>query len=341
MSSKNTDGAQYLMNPSNTDGALDMGNKGDREIALTEYNHNGIVDEIFCEPPFLLNNYMIYYVTTKFSILTFMKGGTSRIGGLLEHNKNISKYNSNTDGSADSLGIDWIRALSLHEDRIKLNQPNRINPSEPQSHFNSTMLGTSENDFVVVIRNPRYKWLSGVLQDLRQQNSNDSLQPSLIGFLVNKYPTLSEIFKDPENMFIEEVLNNEPDAFYDLFKHFLLGHLALNKSVTNHHSKLYNEVTYKLLQLNTEIDETKLKILDLDSVEGNIDNVFKHYYPDLDISDGQGKSTQRKKYEPLLIALKRFENEYPIYMSMIQESISRDFFYYKLIKQNYGKQIFR
>ena len=341
MSSKNTDGAQYLMNPLNTDGALDMGNKGDREIALTEYNHNGIVDEIFCEPPFLLNNYMIYYVTTKFSILTFMKGGTSRIGGLLEHNKNISKYNSNTDGSADSLGIDWIRALSLHEDRIKLNQPNRINPSEPQSHFNSTMLGTSENDFVVVIRNPRYKWLSGVLQDLRQQNSNDSLQPSLIGFLVNKYPTLSEIFKDPENMFIEEVLNNEPDAFYDLFKHFLLGHLALNKSVTNHHSKLYNEVTYKLLQLNTEIDETKLKILDLDSVEGNIDNVFKHYYPDLDISDGQGKSTQRKKYEPLLIALKRFENEYPIYMSMIQESISRDFFYYKLIKQNYGKQIFR
>lgn len=338
MSSKNT---MYLMNSSNTDGALDMGNKGDREIALTEYNHNGIVDEIFCEPPFLLNNYMIYYVTTKFSILTFMKGGTSRIGGLLEHNKNISNYNSNTDGSADSLGIDWIRALSLHEDRIKLNQPNRINPSEPQSHFNSTMLGTSENDFVVVIRNPRYKWLSGVLQDLRQQNSNDSLQPSLIGFLVNKYPTLSEIFKDPENMFIEEVLNNEPDAFYDLFKHFLLGHLALNKSVTNHHSKLYNEVTYKLLQLNTEIDETKLKILDLDSVEGNIDNVFKHYYPDLDISDGQGKSTQRKKYEPLLIALKRFENEYPIYMSMIQESISRDFFYYKLIKQNYGKQIFR
>jgi len=338
MSSKNT---MYLMNSSNTDGALDMGNKGDREIALTEYNHNGIVDEIFCEPPSLLNNYMIYYVTTKFSILTFMKGGTSRIGGLLEHNKNISKYNSNTDGSADSLGIDWIRALSLHEDRIKLNQPNRINPSEPQSHFNSTMLGTSENDFVVVIRNPRYKWLSGVLQDLRQQNSNDSLQPSLIGFLVNKYPTLSEIFKDPENMFIEEVLNNEPDAFYDLFKHFLLGHLALNKSVTNHHSKLYNEVTYKLLQLNTEIDETKLKILDLDSVEGNIDNVFKHYYPDLDISDGQGKSTQRKKYEPLLIALKRFENEYPIYMSMIQESISRDFFYYKLIKQNYGKQIFR
>ena len=338
MSSKNT---MYLMNSSNTDGALDMGNKGDREIALTEYNHNGIVDEIFCEPPFLLNNYMIYYVTTKFSILTFMKGGTSRIGGLLEHNKNISKYNSNTDGSADSLGIDWIRALSLHEDRIKLNQPNRINPSEPQSHFNSTMLGTSENDFVVVIRNPRYKWLSGVLQDLRQQNSNDSLQPSLIGFLVNKYPTLSEIFKDPENMFLEEVLNNEPDAFYDLFKHFLLGHLALNKSVTNHHSKLYNEVTYKLLQLNTEIDETKLKILDLDSVEGNIDNVFKHYYPDLDISDGQGKSTQRKNYEPLLIALKRFENEYPIYMSMIQESISRDFFYYKLIKQNYGKQIFR
>mgnify|MGYP003973323057 FL=1 len=338
MSSKNT---MYLMNSSNTDGALDMGNKGDREIALTEYNHNGIVDEIFCEPPSLLNNYMIYYVTTKFSILTFMKGGTSRIGGLLEHNKNISKYNSNTDGSADSLGIDWIRALSLHEDRIKLNQPNRINPSEPQSHFNSTMLGTSENDFVVVIRNPRYKWLSGVLQDLRQQNSNDSQQPSLIGFLVNKYPTLSEIFKDPENMFIEEVLNNEPDAFYDLFKHFLLGHLALNKSVTNHHSKLYNEVTYKLLQLNTEIDETKLKILDLDSVEGNIDNVFKHYYPDLDISDGQGKSTQRKKYEPLLIALKRFENEYPIYMSMIQESISRDFFYYKLIKQNYGKQIFR
>jgi hypothetical protein len=338
MSSKNT---MYLMNSSNTDGALDMGNKGDREIALTEYNHNGIVDEIFCEPPSLLNNYMIYYVTTKFSILTFMKGGTSRIGGLLEHNKNISKYNSNTDGSADSLGIDWIRALSLHEDRIKLNQPNRINPSEPQSHFNSTMLGASENDFVVVIRNPRYKWLSGVLQDLRQQNSNDSLQPSLIGFLVNKYPTLSEIFKDPENMFIEEVLNNEPDAFYDLFKHFLLGHLALNKSVTNHHSKLYNEVTYKLLQLNTEIDETKLKILDLDSVEGNIDNVFKHYYPDLDISDGQGKSTQRKKYEPLLIALKRFENEYPIYMSMIQESISRDFFYYKLIKQNYGKQIFR
>ena len=338
MSSKNT---MYLMNSSNSDGALDMGNKGDREIALTEYNHNGIVDEIFCEPPSLLNNYMIYYVTTKFSILTFMKGGTSRIGGLLEHNKNISKYNSNTDGSADSLGIDWIRALSLHEDRIKLNQPNRINPSEPQSHFNSTMLGTSENDFVVVIRNPRYKWLSGVLQDLRQQNSNDSLQPSLIGFLVNKYPTLSEIFKDPENMFIEEVLNNEPDAFYDLFKHFLLGHLALNKSVTNHHSKLYNEVTYKLLQLNTEIDETKLKILDLDSVEGNIDNVFKHYYPDLDISDGQGKSTQRKKYEPLLIALKRFENEYPIYMSMIQESISRDFFYYKLIKQNYGKQIFR
>lgn len=329
------------MSSKNTDGALDMGNKGDREIALTEYNHNGIVDEIFCEPPFLLNNYMIYYVTTKFSILTFMKGGTSRIGGLLEHNKNISKYNSNTDGSADSLGIDWIRALSLHEDRIKLNQPNRINPSEPQSHFNSTMLGTSENDFVVVIRNPRYKWLSGVLQDLRQQNSNDSLQPSLIGFLVNKYPTLSEIFKDPENMFIEEVLNNEPDAFYDLFKHFLLGHLALNKSVTNHHSKLYNEVTYKLLHLNTEIDETKLKILDLDSVEGNIDNVFKHYYPDLDISDGQGKSTQRKKYEPLLIALKRFEKEYPIYMSMIQESISRDFFYYKLIKQNYGKQIFR
>ena len=338
MSSKNT---MYLMNSSNSDGALDMGNKEDREIALTEYNHNGIVDEIFCEPPFLLNNYMIYYVTTKFSILTFMKGGTSRIGGLLEHNKNISKYNSNTDGSADSLGIDWIRALSLHEDRIKLNQPNRINPSEPQSHFNSTMLGTSENDFVVVIRNPRYKWLSGVLQDLRQQNSNDSLQPSLIGFLVNKYPTLSEIFKDPENMFIEEVLNNEPDAFYDLFKHFLLGHLALNKSVTNHHSKLYNEVTYKLLQLNTEIDETKLKILDLDSVQVNIDNVFKHYYPDLDISDGQGKSTQRKKYEPLLIALKRFENEYPIYMSMIQESISRDFFYYKLIKQNYGKQIFR
>jgi hypothetical protein len=203
------------------------------------------------------------------------------------------------------------------------------------------MVGASENDFVVIIRNPRYKWLSGVLQDLRQQNSNNSLQPSLVGFLVNKYPTLSEIFKDPENRFLEEVLNNEPDAFYDLLKHFLLGHLALNKSVTNHHSKLYNEVTYKLLQLNTEIDETKLKILDLDSVEGNIDNVFKHYYPDLDISDGQGKSTQRKKYEPLLNALKRFENEYPIYMSMIQESISRDFFYYKLIKQNYGKQIFR
>ena len=329
------------MRSNDTSESLDMGNKRDREIALTEYNHNGIVDEIFCKPPSLLNNDMIYYVTTKFSMLTFMKGGTSRIGILLNQNPNICKFNSNDNANPQPLGIDWKRALSLHEDRIKLNQPNRIKPSELQSHFNSTMLGTSENDFVVVIRNPRYKWLSGVLQDLRQQNSNDSLQPSLIGFLVNKYPTLSEIFKDSKKRFLEEVLNNEPDAFYDLFKHFLLGHLALNKSVTNHHSKLYNEVTYKLLHLNTEIDETKLKILDLDSVEGNIDNVFKHYYPDLDISHGQGKSTQRKKYEPLLIALKRFENEYPIYMSMIQESISRDFFYYKLIKQNYGKQIFR
>ena len=46
------------MSSKDTDGALDMGNKGDREIALTEYNHNGIVDEIFCEPPSLLNNYM-------------------------------------------------------------------------------------------------------------------------------------------------------------------------------------------------------------------------------------------------------------------------------------------
>ena len=53
MSSKNT---MYLMNSSNSDGALDMGNKEDREIALTEYNHNGIVDEIFCEPfPMNLN----------------------------------------------------------------------------------------------------------------------------------------------------------------------------------------------------------------------------------------------------------------------------------------------
>lgn len=329
------------MSSKDTDGALDMGNKKDREIALTEYNHNGIVDEIFSEPPSLSVNDMIYYVTTKFSILTFMKGGTSRIGGLLEYNSNICKFNSNDNANPQPLGIDWKRALSLHEDRITLNQPNRTNPSELQSHFNSTIVGTSENDFVVIIRNPRYKWLSGVLQDLRQQNSNDSLQPSLIGFLVNKYPTLSEIFKDPKKRFLEEVLNNEPDAFYDLLKHFLLGHLAVNKGLTNNHSKLYNEVTYKLLHLNTEIDKTKLKILDLDSVEGNIDNVFKHYYPDLDISDGQGKSTQRKKYEPLLNALKRFENEYPIYMSMIQESISRDFFYYKLIKQNYGKQIFR
>lgn len=328
------------MRINDTSEALDMGNKRDREIALTEYNHNGIVDEIFCKPPSLLNNDMIYYVTTKFSMLTFMKGGTSRIGILLNQNQNISKYNSNTDNNPQSLGIDWIRALSLHEDRIKLNEPNRIGFSENQIHFNSTMVGTSEKDFIVIIRNPRYKWLSGVLQDLRQQNSNDSLQPSLVGFLVNKYPNLTEYLKNQKNSFLEQVLNNEPDAFYDLLKYFLLGHLALTNCLTNNHSKLYNEVTYKLLHLNT-IDETKLKILDLDSVDGNIDNLFKHYYPDLDISHGQGKSTQRKKYEPLLIALKRFENEYPIYMSMIQESISRDFFYYKLIKQNYGKQIFR
>lgn len=328
------------MRINDTSESLDMGNKRDRETALTEYNHNGIVDEIFCKPPSLLNNDMIYYVTTKFSMLTFMKGGTSRIGILLNQNQNISEYNPNTHDNRQSLGIDWIRALSLHEDRIKLNDPNRTDPSENQIHFNSTMVGTSEKDFIVIIRNPRYKWLSGVLQDLRQQNSNDSLQPSLVGFLVNKYPNLTEYLKNKNNLFLEQVLNNEPDAFYDLLKHFLLGHLALTNCLTNNHFKLYNEVTYKLLHLNT-IDETKLKILDLDSVDGNIDNLFKHYYPDLDISHGQGKSTQRKKYEPLLIALKRFENEYPIYMSMIQESISRDFFYYKLIKQNYGKQIFR
>jgi len=329
-----------------------MGKDADRQVVLNTYSHEELINEVFKTPiEDASDNPMKFIVSTKFSILSFPKGGSSRIGSILHKNPEICIDNSAFENETPALGRFWDTAVGLDEtrNRIEKNFKNLkkgtiISPQ--QSEFNSVINGTSEKDFIIVIRNPKYKWLSGVLQDLLP-NWDSSIQPTIIGFLTDKYPNIQPLLnwkKDQEKLFDVLASNVDVafDAYYDLVKYFLLGVFAKNKSFSYSHFKLYNETTNKLLSLNPKIDKTKLKILDLDSMDGNIDNVFKQYYGDDVVKkDAQGQNTHRKRYEPLLRALKRFEVEYPVHMSTIRDFVTKDYYYYNLIKQQYGKQIFR
>lgn len=307
-----------------------------------DFKENEVVDKFFSDNEMekILDKTVggVYYAETpKFGILYHNKGGSTLIKNVFENKNNETlKINgeaiySNSVGSNKLTPINdkqWSWATKLHKDRDVLN--------ESLGDFEKITKGTSKKDLLIVIRNPKLKLLSGLLQDTNGHLQNH-LQHSddlfIKGYLFKNYPTLNRFGS------WDELKELHPNIWEEVFEFQLFGYFKYYwNGVTDTrsaHGKLgFNEMYYKFLELNP-INLDKLRIVDIDSTDGNLETVFKEYHKNLELPGWV--HSNKGKYSDMVNLLRKVNQKYPELLKQVKVEISKDYFYYNLIKEKYGK----
>lgn len=255
-----------------------------------------------------------YQETEKFGIIFNQKGGSSWITSKIRNN-NLSVVENN--GSFDKA---WRESVSPHP--VK-------NPTEYGEWVN-IMNGTSKKDFILVTRNPMYKWLSGMWEEI---NSS----------YVNHMVTRGDLLLKGVNLHQQKnLLAMDDSVIKDVIHKWLVGTWDRWGTLSAAHAKLYNEAYYNLISSN-KIDKKKLKIVNIDSQDGDLINVFTEYFPQLEnmFIDNGGFSTHRPKHEKLLNLIWDICRKDTRMQEHISDTILRDLYYFNKILHDFKEQFYK
>lgn len=248
-----------------------------------------------------------YMETEKYGIIFTSKGGSSYI------TKTLTDYALFTDDSSE---FNNIFNSTLYPSNSKQSTSKKYN------EFFSIINGTSKKDLIIVTRNPLYKWLSGVYQEIEMEYSNSNI---LYGMTQDEYK--------PNNNNSDKLTK---DLLEKLVYKYLIGTLYREGNITIGHMALYNQVFFLFL-LNNNIDTNKLKIIDIDDYESSINKLFNLYNPEILIDDTQGLWTHRTKHEHILRGLDLSVNNSINIKEMVKREVGIDFYYYSLLNKKFDK----
>lgn len=262
-----------------------------------------------------------FELTNKYGIFFSIKGGSSAITTIFKEyglsdlnittNKIYGRYISSKIGFKQDILIDEL-----------------VKPIE------EILNGKSKKDLIIVIRNPVYKFLSGLYQDVSFELQSSDV---LLGIVSNKYDVKYN-HKDNDDKI--KSLNDSAICFlaYNLLKY----RLSSGQDVASSHSDLYNEFYYSLLT-NNNIDSSKLKIVDIDDPNSDLIKCLGEYNPEIiDSSNNRGYWTHRGHHEMLLNGIEKLcleDNNFEL-LKAVKSEINNDFHYYTLIRQNYKDNVY-
>lgn len=255
-----------------------------------------------------------YQETEKFGILFNQKGGSSWITRKIRDNNLKVEENNGKFEKA------WGDAVNPHP--VK-------NPTE-YGGWVDIMNGKSEKDFILVTRNPMYKWLSGMWEEVNSSYTHNMITR---GDLI-----LKEVnFRHQKNL-----LQLDETIVKDLVHKWLIGTWDRWGTLSSAHAKLYNEAYYNLLTSNN-INKKKLKIVNIDSIDGDLVNVFTEYFPNLEekFSDRGEFSSHRPKHKTLLEIIWEICRKDVRMQEHISNTIIRDLYYFNKILNDFGEQFYK
>jgi len=259
----------------------------------------------------------LFYETDKFGIFTYMKGGSSLLNNILTQYKLINiDYNQTRFSEVfyETMGFD-----------------KEIEPKERTlfSEFYKITKGESEKDLIIPIRNSCKKWVSGVIQELMFEYNDSPLLQEILGDSVGLH--IDNLSKEDINKLVLSKLRNLNASEYGM--------------LVSHHM-LYNETLYNFLELNPHIDKSKLRIIDIDSTEGDLRNIVAEYYPQVLEDDSNEFQSHRDFYVKFLEAISdelinKDTKENKQIVNTMRRAVSQDYYYYTLIHRKYHNLIYK
>lgn len=281
-----------------------------------------------------------YIETEKLIALFHSKGGSS----VIKTSFKPAKYVITTSNKEWD---DWYRCFN---NSIKVNSKGKGNLAQkvkPIGDFQNIIEGKSNKHFVIALRNPVYHWLSGVCEDLKGELTRHNLTRGLVA---KSQPMHTSFFDLDFNKQELEYLSD--DVFNESLKTFLIGMITKAGQLRLNHSLLYNETYWNFLNLNPNIDKSKLHIVDIDSPDGNLEDVwnkinnkksnendreeFDKYFH---IHGNNYVRSHRVDHQKVLKAINTISyNGSPI-KRMLLNTVKRDLYYYSLIKETYQTKL--
>ena len=259
-----------------------------------------------------------YVETEKFGIIFTMKGGSSYITNILDDLK-LSVVPS-------TLNSAWNHVFKSVM-RIK----NADIETTQYKEFLNIVNGKSKKDLILVTRNPIYKWVSGVYQEMEVEYKNSKTLRYFINSSGSKEIPSNEMDDLEDSEFSEFVFNVIKAAF------------DIGETSTWAHAGLYNEMFYNFLELNPNIDKSKLKIIDIDSQDGDLTDILSMYYPEIKMNSKSHRfSTHRNLHKRVLSGVQnKISHDSSALENDIKYRLSQDYYYYILLKHKYQKYLFK
>ena len=265
-------------------------------------------------------------ITDKYAIIFTEKGGSSAIIGILDQYKLSNLKVSNNDNHPRLIATLMFNTSELEEFEL----------SSEQKEIKDILDGNSKKDLIIVTRNPIYKWLSGVYQDVLFEVERSSI-------LLNQVLDKNKSFKpynfsenNKKKLLAKESLSQ---FVYSLLKY----RQRIGIPIASDHSRLYNETFFSML-LNLKIDKSKLKIIDLDDPGSDLMDCLSKYNPEiLETCNTESYWTQRPHHTEIISSInteckKRNDEEL---LSKIKDELLKDFYYYTLIRKHYKDYIYK
>lgn len=267
-----------------------------------ETGYNNKIDKVFHMPQ--------YQESEKFGIMFSSKGGSGWIMDAFREN------NLSIQPKGEPFGVVWQQSISPWGGEDK------------HGDLTNILNGSSEKDFILVTRNPLYKFVSGLWEEMGITYGQSNIFRGSV--LVE-----GRSFHNKRGGLLDESM----EFIQDMMKKWILGTIDLQGDVSCAHAALYNESYYNLLTLHN-INRKNLKIVNIDSFDGDLEDVFNEYYPNLKIRK-PGFGTHRHKHEKLLICLSKLCDENTKIHKFISRTIHRDLYYLNRIKKEFENQFYK
>jgi hypothetical protein len=216
---------------------------------------------------------------------------------------NVATREDNINHLAKGFGYQWDKSLN-HFD----------NPKENTSgEFRKLVSGTSNKDFIIVTRNPQNKFLSGVIQDFKYYHKIEDMNQK----------TLTDFFE----IYLRGEGNNGTAQTWEQ----KIGTLS------QAHMTMHNETYYNFLENNPKISKSKLILVDLDKESNRLEAVFAKYFK-TDIDEVYPYGLKFGLYEDVKECILNLN---PKLKEIVAQTIGRDYYYYKKLKDKYHNNFYK
>jgi predicted nucleotidyltransferase len=255
-----------------------------------------------------------YNETDKFGILFSSKAGSTAIGNVLTENKlNLFDFYDGNDLVSEFK--EYIKFGNGYKDKWEFDE------------FFKILNGKSKKDLIVVIRNPIYKFLSGIYQDISLEIKHSQL---LFNIIKEKYK-LDNIYQNRIDFLSDEAIGELSFMYINnLFE--TIGTIRYG------HVNPINETFFNVLYISKNINKSKIKIIDIDNPNYVLFDVLKQYYPDIkETVRIKNFWTHRSKHKIILDGIDKhidIQNKQHL-KQWIRQQVSQDYHYYKILKQDY------